>query len=170
MKKKKYHSCTWRSVHPPVCPPARPTNSSSHFCPKNSVCHWQKALTPQVFVMKMNHRDPLPSGPRLQWTFSLRPCEWGSQTASSLKNVTLSLSMMFGGAGSQSQHIKTAFISLETVRRFRLGGGGWGHWGNTLKTLQCTQKCFLLPEDKLGMFSLSENWWKSKRKSNNAAD
>ena len=31
---KKYHSCTQRNVHPPVCS----TNSSSHCCPKNSVC------------------------------------------------------------------------------------------------------------------------------------
>ena len=26
----------WRSVRTPVCPPACPTNSSSHFCPKNT--------------------------------------------------------------------------------------------------------------------------------------
>ena len=37
-EEKKYHSCTWRSVHPPVCHPAHPTGSLSHFCPKNSIC------------------------------------------------------------------------------------------------------------------------------------
>ena len=33
-----------------VCPPGRPTNSSSHFCPKNSICHRQKKFTHRVFV------------------------------------------------------------------------------------------------------------------------
>ena len=64
-EEKKSHSCTWWSVRPPVCP----KNSSSHFCPKNSVCHQQKTLTHWVFVMKINHRDRQPSGPRHQWTF-----------------------------------------------------------------------------------------------------
>ena len=41
-----------RSVRPPACP----TDSSRHFCPKNSVCHWQKTLTHWVFVMKKNLR------------------------------------------------------------------------------------------------------------------
>ena len=49
---------SWRSVHPPVCPPNRPTDSSSHFYPKNS-----RSLTHQV--MKINQ----PSRPRLRWTF-----------------------------------------------------------------------------------------------------
>ena len=37
----KYHSCAWSSA----CPPACPTDSSSNFCSKNSICHWQKTLT-----------------------------------------------------------------------------------------------------------------------------
>ena len=49
-----------------------------------------------------------------------------------LKNITLSLSIMFGGSGSQSLYIITASIWLQTVGRymFRLTGG---HRGNTLK-------------------------------------
>ena len=38
---------------------------------------------------------------------------------------------MFGGSGSQLQHIITASIRLQTISGFRLTGG---HWGNTLKT------------------------------------
>ena len=65
----KYHSCIWRSVHPPDCPPAWPTDSSSHFCPKNSICHQQKTLAHRVIVMKINHCDRQPSRLRLQGTF-----------------------------------------------------------------------------------------------------
>ena len=66
----KYHSCTWRSDRPPVCLPACPTIYSSHFCPKNSVCHGQKTLTHLVlFVMKINHRDRQPFRLRFQGTF-----------------------------------------------------------------------------------------------------
>ena len=68
-EEKKYHSCTWRSVCPPVCPLDRPTDTSSHFCPKISVCHRQKSLTHGVFVMKINHCDSQPSRPRPKWTF-----------------------------------------------------------------------------------------------------
>ena len=56
---------SWRSVCPPVSLPDCPTDSSSHFCPKNSVDHRQKTLTHRVFVMKINQ----PSRPRLWWTF-----------------------------------------------------------------------------------------------------
>ena len=52
---------SWRSVCPPVSLPDCPTDSSSHFCPKNSVDHRQKTLTHRVFVMKINQ----PSRPRL---------------------------------------------------------------------------------------------------------
>ena len=57
---KKYRSCR-RSV----CPPACPTNSSSHFCPKNSVCHRQKPWTNSSGCVDRNHRDVQPSRPRL---------------------------------------------------------------------------------------------------------
>ena len=75
-EEKKYHSCTWRSVHPPVCP----TNSSSHFCLKNSVCHRQKTLTHRVS-----------SRPRLQTSdFRKQPLSpQVSQTASSLLMVIM---------------------------------------------------------------------------------
>ena len=43
-EEKKIHRYTWRSV----CPPACPTDSSSHFCPKNSVSHPQKTFAHQV--------------------------------------------------------------------------------------------------------------------------
>lgn len=38
---KKYCSNTWINVCQPVCP----THSSSHFCPKNIICHWPNILT-----------------------------------------------------------------------------------------------------------------------------
>ena len=59
----------FQSVCHPVCPRACPTDSSSHFWPKNSVCHQQKPLTRQVFVLEINHRDGQTSRPRFQWTF-----------------------------------------------------------------------------------------------------
>ena len=62
---KKYCRYTLRSVCPPVCP----TDSSSNFCPKNSVCHPQKKLTHQVFVMIINHHSSQPSRLKRQWTF-----------------------------------------------------------------------------------------------------
>ena len=48
--KEKYRSCTWRSV----LPPNHPTDSSSHICLINSVCHWQKKkkTTHRVFMRK----------------------------------------------------------------------------------------------------------------------
>ena len=72
----KYHSSTWRSVRPPV----HPTD------PKNSVCHNQKTLTHQVFVMKINHCDHHPSQPRLQGTF---PEKMASILASESDSVQL---------------------------------------------------------------------------------
>ena len=42
---KKYRRYTWRHV----CPPTRPTDSLSHFCPKNGFCQRQKTLTHCVF-------------------------------------------------------------------------------------------------------------------------
>ena len=56
--------CSRRSIHPPVCPPDHPTDSLSHFCPKNSVCHGQKTLTHRWFVMKISQPCRL-----RQWTF-----------------------------------------------------------------------------------------------------
>ena len=58
---KKYRRYTWGRF----CP----TDSSSHFCPKNSVCHRQNIFTQRVFVMNINRRDGQSSRPRLQWTF-----------------------------------------------------------------------------------------------------
>ena len=63
--RKKYHNCRWSSV----CPPACPTNSSSHFCPKNSVWRHQESLTHSSGCVDRNHRDGQPSWPRLQWTY-----------------------------------------------------------------------------------------------------
>ena len=63
----KYHRYTWWSDCPPVCPP----DSSSYFCPKNSICHRQKTLTHQVFVMKINHCYGQPSRLRHELTASV---------------------------------------------------------------------------------------------------
>ena len=83
---------TWRSVCPPVCP----TDSLSHFYPKNSVCHRQKTLTHRVFVMKINHGDGQHSRLRLQWTFprgnSLRPTRLTGGTLWKHLEITLTSS------------------------------------------------------------------------------
>ena len=63
--RKKYCSCRWSSV----CPPACPTNSSSHFCPTNSVCIQQIPSTHSSGCVDSNHGDGQPSRPRLKWTF-----------------------------------------------------------------------------------------------------
>ena len=78
----------WRSV----CAPACSTDSSSHFCPKNSTCHQQKTLTHQVFcVEKKNLCDGEPAQPRRQWTFPQKTAFLPvseSQTATNLLMVT----------------------------------------------------------------------------------
>ena len=56
----------WRSVRPSNCPP----DSSSYFCPKNSICHQQKAFnSPNVCDEKKNLCDGQLSRLKLQWTF-----------------------------------------------------------------------------------------------------
>ena len=91
--RKKYRSNTWRSVCHPVCYPVCPTDSSAHFCLKNTVCPQQQSqaapaveqktlthmsLSPSTIVLfyllsletnveKKNSLWALPS--RLQWTF-----------------------------------------------------------------------------------------------------
>ena len=54
----------WISVRPPVCPPVCLTNSR-HISGKQRLST-AKTLTHRVCVVKMNHRDGQPSGPRLR--------------------------------------------------------------------------------------------------------
>ena len=118
----KYHSCSWRSFHPPVCPPTRPTDISAkkrrlspakHFN-SPSVFDENKSLWPSALLTKTSGNFPPEN--------NLHPREWVRQVlftdgayvimTFSVKNVTLSLSRMFSGSGSQSLHIITASIWL----------------------------------------------------------
>ena len=66
------------------CLSSCPTDSSSHFCPKNSVCHRQRSH--RVFVMrKKNTMIVSPPDRDFSWLQkTASTCKWESQTASSL--------------------------------------------------------------------------------------
>ena len=73
-----------------------------------------KTLTYRVFMMNLSHSDHQLSGPRLQWTFLQKTASIPTSESDSFhfKNLTSSLSRMFGGSGSQSHHIITESIWL----------------------------------------------------------
>ena len=50
-------------------PSTCPTDSSSHFCTKNSACHRQKTWTHSSGCVDINHCNGHPSRQRLRWTF-----------------------------------------------------------------------------------------------------
>ena len=88
--------------------------------------HISARKTPSVTGKKNFNCPSVPSGPRLQWTFPQKtaslPVSDRVRQLPVQKNVTSSLSRMFGGSGSQSLHILTASI--------------WRQTGTTLKTHQ----------------------------------
>ena len=50
----------WRSVRPPVCPPACPADSLSHFCPKKTVSVTiKKLLTTTVSPPDQDFREQM---------------------------------------------------------------------------------------------------------------
>ena len=68
---KKYWRCKWRGV----CPPACPTDSLSHFCPKNSVCHQKKMLLCRKKWLGLS-ATPTEALVNFPPENSLPPCEW----------------------------------------------------------------------------------------------
>ena len=122
-EEKKFRSCRQSSVCPPTCP----TNSSSHFCLKNSVCHRQKPLTYSSGCVDRNHRDGQPSQIEfMSSTTSMRcpspipdsPTQFSSQSSSILWS-TLS------NAALRSSNTKTEMCLNKC------------HWGPWLEQSQC---------------------------------
>ena len=128
------------------CPLAHPTNSSSHFCPKNSICHWQKTLTHQVFVMKINHHDSQPSGLRLQLTFPRKTASVPAVQFTdgdhvimfSAKNLTLSLSRMFWSylISFKIQEIKRGLSSFQPYTQYMVQWNNFSQESNSANKQQ----------------------------------
>ena len=134
--RKKYYSYMWRSVCHPACHLACPPDSWSRFCRKKCLSP-SKNIYFSLFHCCCSYCCQGEGQPSPQWQSQTGPLFTDADyVIMSLweKNVTSTLSRMFGRSGSQSLHFTAASIWLWTVSRFRLTGG---HLGNTLETHRC---------------------------------
>ena len=107
-EEKKYRSCTWRSICPPVLSSRLSYRILVTFLPEKQHLSPAKNFHYRVFVMKKkNHLDGQPSWPRLQWTFP-----W--KTAFILTN-TESDSDPFTDGDYAIKHKKRNFVTFQDV-------------------------------------------------------